>query len=243
MRLSGRAARRLGKIEQANGGTVFLDEIGDMPPALQSKLLRVLQEKCFERVGGTKTIQVDVRLIAATHRDLKAAIVAKSFREDLYYRICGVQLLLPPLRDRTDDILFLARHFLDETVAENSLSAMDFTAEARNALLHHRWEGNVRELKNVVQSAAVLGSGETISRDDLGLSSPGDLASLTGFTLEAARGEMEKKLILHHLNASDWNYSKAAKALDIDRGRLARYMEKYGIEGKKRKEGARDDEA
>ncbi|MFH0919488.1 MAG: sigma 54-interacting transcriptional regulator [Fibrobacterota bacterium] len=237
---TGAVAQKQGRIELAHKGTLFLDEIGDMAPPLQAKLLRVLQEKCFERVGGTKTIQVEVRLIAATNRDLKAAIAAKGFREDLYYRICGVQLFLPPLRDRADDLLLMAHHFLEEAAAENGLSVNGFSPDAKNAILHHRWEGNVRELKNTVQSAVVLCQGDTVTREDLGLSPTADLSGLANLTLEDARTEMEKKLIRMHLNAADWNYSKAAKTLDIDRGRLARYMEKYGIEGKKQKDGDRD---
>lgn len=210
----------------ADGGTLFLDEIGDMPLGLQAKLLRFIQEKSFERVGGNKTMSIDVRVIAATNKELKSAVANKLFREDLYYRLCGVQLSVPPLRERGEDAYYLALCFMDEVVKENSLQIKGFTPEARNAILSYSWQGNIRQLKNVINRSAILCTGEYIDLDDLGLD-PDHFGEIV--TLKDAREESDKRVIQQHLLMNRKNLSKAARTLDIDRGTLRELMKKYGI--------------
>jgi Nif-specific regulatory protein len=179
---TGATARKKGKFELADGGTLFLDEIGELPAELQSKLLRVLQEREFERVGGTETLRVDVRLLAATNRDLRAEVNAGRFREDLYYRLNVVQVSLPPLRARPDDIAALAEHFLVRACQDMKRPALRLSAEAHEAMRHHPWPGNVRELANLIERCAVLAPGPEVSVADLALdafapSGPGKMAA------------------------------------------------------------------
>ncbi len=164
---TGASARKLGRIELAHGGTLFLDEVGEIPIALQAKLLRVLQEREFERVGGTRPIRVDVRIVAATNRDLEAGIAAGSFRDDLFYRLNVIALTVPPLRARGDDVILLARHFAGSRRARASRRVIGIAPAARAALLAYSWPGNVRQLENAIEHAVVLGSDEIIHRDDL----------------------------------------------------------------------------
>ena len=233
---TGAVAQKKGKIEMADSGTLFLDEIGDMSPALQAKLLRVLQEKCFERVGGTATISVDIRLIAATNKDLKREIELKRFREDLYFRICGVTLHMPPLRQRGADSVVLANAFLSEIVKQNNLNVKGFTPEAREMIVRYPWEGNIRQLRNVVQSAAVLCNGEFIEAADLGLQKAA-LPEFNATTLNDAHEEVDRKLITYQLIANQYHLSNSAAALGTDRGTLRRLMARYGIEGKRKLNG------
>ncbi len=223
---TGAVAQKKGRVELADGGTLFLDEIGDMPLGLQAKLLRFIQEKSFERVGGNKTMSIDVRVIAATNKELKSAVANKLFREDLYYRLCGVQLSVPPLRERGEDAYYLALCFMDEVVKENSLQIKGFTPEARNAILSYSWQGNIRQLKNVINRSAILCTGEYIDLDDLGLD-PDHFGEIV--TLKDAREESDKRVIQQHLLMNRKNLSKAARTLDIDRGTLRELMKKYGI--------------
>jgi len=164
---TGAAARKLGKFELAHGGTLFLDEIGELPLEMQVKLLRVLEEREFMRVGGGETIKVDIRVVAATNSDLEAAVAEGRFRQDLYYRLKVVTLTIPPLRDRKDDIPLLLKHFLGIFGQENERENLRFTAEAMDSLVHARWEGNVRELRNLVESLVVLTPGDEIGVEDL----------------------------------------------------------------------------
>src|SRR5215469_2757683 len=160
---TGAGARKVGKIELAHRGTLFLDEIGELPPAIQSKLLRVLEEKRFERVGGTQPIEVNVRILTATNKDLQGAVAAKTFREDLYFRISAVPITIPPLRDRGDDVLLLAEHFLERFRREFRKPALVLAKDARARVLTYSWPGNVRELQNAIERAAILANGAEIN--------------------------------------------------------------------------------
>jgi transcriptional regulator with GAF, ATPase, and Fis domain len=224
---TGAVQQKKGRIELAEGGTLFLDEIGDMSLHLQSKMLRFLQEKSFERVGGNKTLVINVRVLAATNKELKREVEEKRFREDLYYRLCGVTLHVPPLRDRGEDNFVLANTFLNEIKDQNSLGIKGFTPDAKNAILHYSWQGNVRQLKNVIQRAAILCNDEYIKAEDLGLETS---TAAEGATLKEAREETDKKLIKQQLLFHKGNLSKTSRALDIDRGTLRELMKKYGIE-------------
>ena len=164
---TGAVARRAGVFERANGGTLFLDELGEMSPGMQVKLLRVLETSEFQRVGGTETLRTDVRIVAATHRDLEVEMEAGRFRSDLYYRLKVVKIDIPPLRDRRDDILVLAQHFLEEANRKHGLHKKGFTTEAMRRLRDHAWPGNIRELRNVVSSMAVMAQGDFLDGDDL----------------------------------------------------------------------------
>ncbi len=166
---TGAGARKIGKMELAHRGTLFLDEIGELPPAIQSKLLRVLEEKRFDRVGGTVPVEVDARILTATNKDLRAAIAAKTFREDLYFRIAAVPITIPPLRDRGNDTLLLALHFLDHYRREFNKPALALADDARDALLAYHWPGNVRELQNAIERAAILSDGDRIDAPALSL--------------------------------------------------------------------------
>ena len=159
---TGAGARKIGKMELAHRGTIFLDEIGELPLAIQSKLLRVLEERKFDRVGGTQEIEVDVRIVAATNKDLRAAVADKTFREDLYFRISAVPITIPPLRERGDDVFLLAEHFLDRFKREFRKPDLALTDEARSRLRSYSWPGNVRELQNAIERAAILGNGSDI---------------------------------------------------------------------------------
>src|ERR1700758_3173156 len=164
---TGAASQKKGRLEVADGGVVFLDEIGELAPALQVKLLRVLQEREFERVGGTHSIKVDIRLIAATNRDLNAAVRSGEFRQDLYYRLAVVKLTMPPLRERRGDIPMLARHFLPKNAKRCKVKAKPLSREAMAALVNYEWPGNVRELENAVERALVMGSSDMVLLEDL----------------------------------------------------------------------------
>ncbi len=224
---TGAIQQKKGRIELSDNGTLFLDEIGDMPLNLQAKMLRFLQEKKFERVGGNKTLSMNARVIAATNKDIKKAVEDKRFREDLYYRLCGITLCIPPLRERGEDSFVLANSFLNDAREANNLKIKGFTSEARNIIIHYTWQGNVRQLKNVVLRAAILCNGEFISGEDLGL----EPFSLTNaVTLKEARDASDKKLIRQQLLYNNGNQSKTARALDIDRGTLRDLMKKFSIE-------------
>jgi len=225
---------RKGKFELANGGTIFLDEIGDMPPPLQVKILRVLQERQFERIGGTKTLSVDVRLIAATNRDLEALIRDGEFRQDLYYRLNVIQIMLPPLRERGDDVLKLAAYFLEKFNKKNQKSFRGFSAEAQQILMNYSWPGNVRELENAIERAVVLGQGEEIRPEHLPAHMKGhtrtsdDLVARL-FDSELSLDDLERELIQKALDRTSWNQSKAARLLGLTRRTLQYRVEKYNI--------------
>jgi two-component system, NtrC family, response regulator HydG len=229
---TGADRKRIGRFEQAAGGTLFLDEIGDITPLTQVKLLRVLQERTFERVGGNEPIQVDVRLIAATNKDLAAEVREGHFREDLYYRLNVVHVEMPPLRLRGGDVITLATHFLRRFAEENHKRVEGFTDPARSKILGHRWPGNVRELENALERAVVLCPGERIDADDL----PFEATEPTGGALRvpgSTMGEIERYAILKTLEAVDGSTSRAAEILDISVRTIQYRLSEYGISSKR----------
>jgi len=224
---TGAAGRREGRFAQANGGTLFLDEIGDISAAVQVKLLRFLQEHEFERVGGNETLKVDVRVIAATNRDLKAEVAAGRFREDLYYRLNVINLEMPALRDRPSDVLLLAMHFLRKYAAENGKTIEAFSDAALAQLAAYRWPGNVRELENVVERAVVLSNGPQITPAELPQhlvpqSTPGGI-QIPGTTLE----QLERYAITKALEAAGGSTSKAAEMLGISVRKIQYKLHEY----------------
>jgi DNA-binding NtrC family response regulator len=230
---TGAQARKRGRFELADKGTLFLDEIGEINQNVQIKILRVLQDRKFERVGGEETVDTDVRIVAATNRDLKEEIRKGSFREDLYYRLNVVNIEVPPLRERRDDIPLLAMSFLREFAEENGKKLAGFDPKARQALYAYPWPGNVRELRNTVESAVVMSGGELVGLDDLppNVRSSGDERDVrvpVGSTLEQA----EKILIRETLAAQGGNKSRTAEILGIGRKTLYQKIEEYGLEEK-----------
>jgi transcriptional regulator with PAS, ATPase and Fis domain len=226
--------RRHGKIELADGGTLFLDEVGDLSLALQAKLLRVVQEREFERLGGRERIPVDIHLVTATNRDLEAMVEQGDFRRDLYYRLRVVVVVVPPLRDRRSDIPLLARHFLEMYSERFNRPGLPLSREALAALMDHPFPGNVRELENAIQAAVALAPGDTISVDDLRLEIEGRHATTTTpgglVTLE----EMERRHIEQVLSSVDGNRQQAARILGIDRTTLYRKMQRFATLDAKR---------
>ncbi|MDT0593484.1 PEP-CTERM-box response regulator transcription factor [Glaciecola petra] len=220
----------LGKIETAQGGTLFLDEIGDMPIGLQAKMLRFLQERVIERVGGRSEIPVDVRVVCATHRDLNTMVKDETFREDLYYRVGEINILIPPLRDRDDDVVLLAKTFLDIYKEEYSSKIKGFSQDAINAMLNHRWPGNIRELQNKLKSAVVLAEGSYIEADDLGLMNTSPQQDAPIFNLREVRENAESKAIRKAYHQAEQNMSKAAEMLGITRPTLYSLIDKYHME-------------
>jgi DNA-binding NtrC family response regulator len=229
---TGAQARKRGRFELANEGSLFLDEIGEIEQNVQIKILRVLQDKKFERVGGEETLEVDVRIIAATNRDLRAEIEKGSFREDLYYRLNVINIHVPPLRERKDDIPLLAAAFLKDSAGDNGKRLSGFDAKALTALYAHPWPGNVRELRNAIESAVVMSKGPLISLEDL----PPSVQSLgeAGFVripLGSKMDDAERIIIRETLAANAGNKSKTADALGIGRKTLYDKLEQYGIKG------------
>jgi len=227
---TGAIARKRGRFELAHMGTLFLDEIGEINQTVQIKLLRVLEEKRFERVGGEETVEVDARLIAATNRDLKEAIAKGSFREDLYYRLNVVNLHIPPLRERKEDIPLLVAAFLREFSQENGRTIEGIDAKARSALSNYSWPGNVRQLRNSIESAVVLCKGSVITIEDL---PPGIRGEQGGDQVRLPVGtslaEAEKELIRYTLAREGGNKSRTAEVLGIGRKTLHRKLQEYGI--------------
>ncbi len=230
---TGAHERRIGRFEQAQGGTLFLDEIGEIDAAIQVKLLRFLGERTFERVGSNKTLTADVRLIAATNKNLEDLIKAGTFREDLFFRLRVVEINLPPLRERAGDIPLLAQKFLREFAAENSKPVNDFTADALQLLIHHSWPGNVRELRTAIEHAVVLSRGEKISARDLPPSVRGvrpagpQLLQRNDLTVK----EAEKQLVMRALKETDGNRTLAAKKIGMSRRTFHRKLHTYHLEG------------
>jgi two-component system response regulator AtoC len=229
---TGAIERRIGRFELADGGTLFLDEVSELEPVMQVKLLRVLEERAFERVGGAKTLHVDVRLIAATNRNLKKLVNEGKFRDDLFYRLSVVAVDLPPLRERRDDIPLLVKAFLDEFSRENGKQVRELTPEAMNMLLAYDWPGNVRELRNAVEQMVVLARAERLTVRDVPPQVRGgaDLTKIsvvrTGMTVE----EAERQLIVQALKETDGNRTKAAQKIGISRRTLHRKLKEYGLE-------------
>jgi two-component system response regulator AtoC len=227
---TGAHARRKGKFEIADSGTLFMDEIGDMNTNIQVHLLRVLEEKEFTRVGGNEIVKVDVRLISATNKDMKHEVSKGNFREDLYYRLNVVNIELPPLRDRKEDIPLLAQHFLTKFANENKKDIKDLSPDAINDLLKYDWPGNVRELENVIERAVILSEEGSLNTKDLLLEENGALVgekSLTSIT------ELEKKHIVNVLEECGGNCTKSARILGISRMTLYNKIRSYGIQVKK----------
>ena len=227
---------RIGRFELANEGTIFLDEIGDMSPNLQVKLLRVLQEQKFERVGSTRTIKVDIRIIAATNKNLISAVNKSTFREDLYYRLNVIPIKVPPLRHRKSDIPLLVDFFLKKFNEETRKHVKEFLPEAMDALRQYDWRGNVRELENLVERVIILANGDEIELEDIPASMKGRARTIEsleatippkgGIPFDHAVEEYEKRLILQALSETDWITTKAAKLLDINRTTLIEKMKK-----------------
>jgi len=226
---TGAFTAKKGLFEEANLGTLFLDEVGDISPALQSKLLRVLQEHEFKRVGGTENIKVDVRIIAATNKELESLIKEGKFREDLYYRLNVVQIAIPPLRDRKDDIPLLVYHFLEKYNVLNSKELGGVSKEAMESLTKYSWPGNVRELENCIERAVILKRKGFIEPEDLTEQIRAERAAPAVLPLR----EMERRSIVQALEKAGWNKMKAAEILGIDRRTLYRMAERYGIPLKK----------
>ena len=238
---TGAMANKAGLFEVANGGTIFLDEIGDTTPTIQVKLLRVIQEREFRRVGGTQDVKVDVRIVAATNKDLEKAVADGSFREDLYYRLDVIPIRLPPLRLRTGDIPLLVKHFLEKFSQESGKPAPVLTSEAMHVLLGHEWRGNVRELENLIERVVAFSVGALVSDEDIrgwlhrvvtpqqhGV--PTDLPE-DGVDLEGLINGIEKDLLLQALERTKWVKKKAARLLKLNTRSFRYRLEKYAIKG------------
>jgi len=240
---TGAVADRRGKFELADGGTLFLDEIGDMSVKTQAKVLRALQEQVVEPVGGTSSVKVDVRVIAATNKDLPTEIRAGRFREDLYFRLNVIPIFVPPLRDRDSDIPQLAEHFMTEFAREYGRRPKKLDAGAATGLRAYRWPGNVRELRNVIERLMIMVPGDTITANDLGfldasiVAAPEEPGS-PPLPLHEARERFEREYILRALAAQNGNISRTADALGVERSNLYRKMRAFGIAPARREEEA-----
>src|SRR5271167_44658 len=242
---TGAGARKIGKIELAHRGTLFLDEIGELPLSMQSKLLRVLEERTFERVGGTQEIEVNVRILTATNKDLHAAVADKTFREDLFFRISAVPITIPPLRERGDDVLLLAEHFLERFKREFRKPALSLTEEARERLLTYPWPGNVRELQNAIERAAILANGPAIDSEALQLPAARPTAEEMPdgmleerFLWDGPLEEVSQRAVAHverfkiqnALRESKWNKTRAAEKLGVSYKTLLTKIRGLGLE-------------
>ncbi|WP_199609974.1 PEP-CTERM-box response regulator transcription factor [Flocculibacter collagenilyticus] len=216
-----------GKIETAHHGTLFLDEIGDMPQALQAKLLRFLQERVIERIGGRSEIAVDVRVVCATHRDLSKMTHDETFREDLYYRISEMTLNIPSLKERDQDIILLSKYFLSQYNQEFSRNIRGFSEDAINALLHHSWPGNIRELQNKLKSAIIMAEGKNITAEDLNLTPSNEEEAMPVLNLKEVREKAESHAIRKAYSIANHNISKAASLLGVTRPTLYALIDKY----------------
>jgi Nif-specific regulatory protein len=241
---TGATERKMGKFEAANAGTLMLDEIGEMSPTIQAKFLRVLEGHSFERVGGSKAITADVRVIAATNRDLEKAVREGSFRKDLFFRLHVVQIEVPPLRRRPDDIIELAEHFLQKYTQETGRRIGSFSPAAIEELKNYRWPGNVRELKNVIERAVLLARGDQIDADELLLTnlttaseSQMEYSAIQNAYKPEPLAEVERRHILHTLIATSWNKSKTAHILGIERTTLDRKIQRFNL-ARLRQEGS-----
>ncbi|WP_298433165.1 sigma-54 dependent transcriptional regulator [Geobacter sp.] len=239
---TGAIAQKKGKFDLANGGTIFLDEIGDMSLKTQAKVLRILQERKFERVGGTKTMEVDVRVIAATNKELQEEIRTGNFREDLFYRLNVVPFHVAPLRERADDIPLLVEHFLDLFARREGQERRTMLPETVAALKRHDWPGNVRELRNIVERLVIMTAGRVITPghlpESIAGSPPHGTAARPGGAMEIsslreAREGFEKEFIIQKLEEHGWNISRTAEAIELERSNLYRKMKSYGIDMKK----------
>jgi DNA-binding NtrC family response regulator len=226
---TGAVTRRIGKFEEAEGGSIFLDEIGEMDPNLQAKLLRVLQEKEVTRIGGNLVIKLDVRILAATHKDLAEEVKKGNFREDLYYRLLGMPIQLPPLRERGTDVIIIAKSFLDHFTKENQMNKFKISQEAQEKLLQYPFPGNIRELKSVVELAAVMASDSEIKPQDISFNSTTRIESF--LYQEMTMQDYMYRIIRHFLNKYDNNVLEVARKLDIGKSSLYRYLKEMEAAG------------
>jgi two-component system NtrC family response regulator len=226
---TGAARQTPGRIETAHKGTLFLDEIGDLPMALQAKLLRFLQERVIERLGGRQEIPVDVRVVCATHRDLKAQIQAGLFREDLYYRLAEIVVTIPPLRDRAGDAVLLAHHFVRQFAQENGRGAIQLGEDAIASIEAYAWPGNVRELENCLKRAIIMADGNRITAEDLGLDTGEDDETLEYLNLRRVREAAERQAVVRVLARTNGNVARAAEVLGISRPSLYDLMSRFGL--------------
>ena len=249
---TGATEKQIGKFEQADRGTIFLDEVGDMSPKTQAKVLRVLQEQEVERLGSARTIKVDVRVIAATNKDLEEGIQRGEFREDLFFRLNVIPIVVPPLRDRRGDIPQLAQHFARLTGEEHNLKPKRFDARAMEALQRYRWRGNIRELRNAVERLMIMTPGDMVRVEDLapdirgdaparvavpdatsaasaGSATAGSSAAQPGGTLREFKDASERAYLVQKLRENNWNISKTAEIIDTPRSNLYKKLEQYGI--------------
>jgi len=246
---TGATEKQIGKFEQADRGTIFLDEVGDMSPKTQAKVLRVLQEQEVERLGSARTIKVDVRVIAATNKNLEEAIQRGEFREDLYFRLNVIPIVVPPLRERREDIPLLVQHFARATGDEHNLRPKKFDAAATDALQRYRWRGNIRELRNAIERLMIMSAGDVVRLEDLpaemrggeaarapgvdttpGAAPPvGTEAAPAAGTLRAFKDAAERAYLVQKLRETNWNISKTAEIIDTPRSNLYKKLEQYGI--------------
>jgi two-component system NtrC family response regulator len=225
---TGAAKTTPGKIETADRGTLMLDEIGDLPHSLQAKLLRFLQERVIERIGGRQEIPIDVRIVCATHQDLKVLIKEGRFREDLYYRLAEIVVTIPPLRARQGDVALLAHAFVRRFAAEQKRGAMTLREDALRAIESHTWPGNVRELENCIKRAVIMAEGGQITVEDIGLNQAVDEQD-TCLDLRQVREEAEKRVIITALGRADGSVVKAAEMLGVSRPTLYDLMHRFGL--------------
>jgi two-component system nitrogen regulation response regulator NtrX len=240
---TGAIALKKGKFDLSDGGTLFLDEIGDMSLKTQAKVLRIIQERCFERVGGTRLVTVDVRIIAATNKDLDEEIRQGQFREDLYYRLNVIPFRVPSLRERPDDIPLLVQHFVNLFYKKEGREPKIFLTEALETLKQYHWPGNVRELRNIIERILIMAPGRTVTCDDIPdlqegygdsrLSMPTIEGALALSTLREAREEFEREFIAQKLEENDWNISRTAENIKLERSNLHRKIKSYGIDVRK----------
>jgi len=226
---TGAITRRIGKFEEAEGGSIFLDEIGEMDPNLQAKLLRVLQEREITRIGGNAIVKLDVRVVAATHKDLAEEVKAGRFREDLYYRLLGLPVHLPPLRERGNDVILVAKHFLDQFANDNQMRKFKITQEAQEKLLQYPFPGNIRELKSIIELSAVMAEDGEIRPQDISFNSTARMESF--LYQEMTMNEFMFRIIRHFLNKYDNNVLEVARKLDIGKSSLYRYLKEMEAAG------------
>ncbi len=226
---TGALTRRIGKFEEADGGTIFLDEIGDMEGSLQAKMLRVLQEREVTRIGGNQVIKLDVRIISATHKDLAEEVKAGRFREDLYYRLLGLPIHLPPLRERGSDVILIAKHFLDQFTKDNKMPRLKIGQDAQEKLLQYPFPGNIRELKSVIELSAVMASEAEIKAADITFNTSTRIESF--LYQEMTMEQYMYRIIRHFLNKYDDNVLEVAKRLDVGKSSLYRYLKEMEAAG------------
>jgi two-component system, NtrC family, nitrogen regulation response regulator NtrX len=236
---TGATTKKRGKFELAHEGTIFLDEVGDMSAKAQAKILRILQEKKFERVGGTKILDTDVRVLAASNKDLEKEMEEGRFRQDLYYRLHVIPLIILPLRERKEDILPLTEHFIKTFCMKEGIAPKTMTDEAMNLMMEHNWPGNVRELKNIIERLVIMSPSEVIAAKDIppfvreGGGFNDDRALFSQQSYRAARQEFERQFITRRLEENEWNVSKTADAIGLERSNLHRKIKVHGLETKK----------